>query len=175
MKRIIKNKKGFTLIETIIYVGIIGLILSGFISFSVVIADSRNKNYVTQEVQANFRSAFDLITKKIKEADSINVGASTFNSDPGVLSLAMDDAGENPTIINLSQDDGVLQIKEGSSEPVAIVSDEIRVTNLVFTNLSTASPRENVRIELTLEFNNQASDVEFNYSESFQTAVSLRH
>ncbi len=170
-----KNKKGFTLIELIIYIAIIGLIMSSFVSFSIIMANSRNKNYAAREVQANFRNILDIVTRKVKEANSINMGASIFGSDPGVLSLSMDDPSKDPTIIDLDQDDGVMQITEGTSNPVAITSNEIQVTNLVFENLSGTSPRNNIRIQLTLEFNGEDNDQNFNYSEDFQTAISLRH
>lgn len=175
MKNNIKKKAGFTLIETIIYVGIIGLVLSSLVSFSVVISNSRNKNYVAGEVHASARIVLDLISQKIKEAENINVGASTLNSDPGLLSLSMSDISKDPTIIKLNQDDGILQIKEGSGDEVDITTDEIKITNLVFSNLNSTSPRENVKIDITIEFNNQGDSVEFDYSKSYQTAVSLRH
>jgi type II secretory pathway pseudopilin PulG len=168
------NKKGFTLIETIIYIAIIGGIVATFVSFSLSISDSRNKTFVIQEVNANSRLALDLITQKIQASTGVNIGNSTFGSDPGVLELSMADSGLNPTIINLDQDDGVLQIKEGASDPVAIVTDEVKITNLVFTNLTSSSARENIKVEMTFEYNNSNSDVEFNYSRDIRTSVSVR-
>ena len=137
------------------------------------ISNSRNKNYVVQEVQANARVALDIIGQRVRAASGVNIGSSTFGSDPGVLSLVMTDGAKNPTIINLDQDDGVLQITEGLSGAVSLTSDEVKITNLVFTNLTPSGERENIKVEMTVEYAS-AEDVEFSYSQSYQTAVSLR-
>ncbi|KKR15191.1 MAG: hypothetical protein UT42_C0007G0007 [Candidatus Falkowbacteria bacterium GW2011_GWA2_39_24] len=49
------NTKGFSLMETLIYVAILSLIIGGLFSFSLTIAANRNKAYAAQEVQANIR------------------------------------------------------------------------------------------------------------------------
>lgn len=167
------TKTGFTLVEILIYLAIVGLVVVSFISFAVVISDSRGKAYVEQEVQANARVALNLITQKILASDGVNAGASTFDSDPGVLSLSMANGSKDPTVINLSADDGQLQIKEGSDSAVVVTSDEVRVTNLIFTDLTSTSDKENIRIELTMEYA-ETDDVIYSYSQSLQTAVSLR-
>lgn len=167
-------QNGFTLIELLIYIAIVGAVAVTFVNFSVSISNSGNKSFVVQEVHGNGRVALDLISQRIRAATGVNTGSSTFNSDPGVLSLEMADAAKNPTIINLTADDGVLQIKEGASSAIAITSDEVKITNLVFTNLTPTGARENIRIQLTVGYNNSSGDVEYTYSKSFQTAVSLR-
>ncbi len=166
-------KKGFTLIEVLIYITIIGVVVSGFIVFALSINSSRSKTYVAQEVQANARTALDLISQKIRAATGVNVASSTFDVDPGLLSLAMASSTQNPTIVDLNQDDGVLQITASTSNPVAITSDEVKVTNLVFTNLTPSGERGNIRIEITVEYAGDGSK-EYEYSQSLQTAVSLR-
>ena len=167
-------RKGFTLIETLIYIAIVGIVIGGFVAFTFTISDSRNKNYVVQEVQANARVSLNLISQRIMAANGINTGASIFDADPGVLSLSMADSSKNPTILNLSGDDGQLQIKEGAGDIVIITADEVKITNLVFTNLTGTSDIPNVGVELTVEFNNLGTDVDFNYDQSWQTSVSLR-
>ncbi|MBU1132013.1 prepilin-type N-terminal cleavage/methylation domain-containing protein [Patescibacteria group bacterium] len=168
------KEKGFTLIETIIYIAIISIAMVSFISFSLSVSEARNKTYTVEEVQSNARVSLQFITQRIMAAAAVNVGASTFGTDPGVLSLAMADAAKNPTIISLNNDDGTLQIKEGLSAAIPITSDRIKVTNLVFTNLTSASYRENIRVQFTSAYKNTNPDVEFNYAQSWQTAVSLR-
>ncbi len=165
--------RGFTLIETLIYITIVGLVISSFIAFSISISNSRNKTYVVQEVQANARVALDLISQRMRASNGVNIGQSTFDSDPGELSLAMTDIVKNPTVINLDQDDGILQITEGTSDPIAIISDKVKITNLVFTNLNPGGEKENIRIEITTEYNN-SGDIEYSYSQNWQTAVSIR-
>lgn len=165
--------KGFTLIETLIYITIVGLAVGSFVVFSLSISGTRNKTFVTQEVHANARTAIKIMSQKIRAADGINIAASTFGSDPGVLSLVMSDSTKNPTIIDLDQDNGILRIIEGSASPVMLVSDEVKITNLVFTNLTTGD-KGNIQIKITVEFNNVSGDIGFDYSQSLQTSVGLR-
>jgi prepilin-type N-terminal cleavage/methylation domain-containing protein len=166
--------KGFSLIEVIIYIAVIGLAVVAIASFSFSIANSTSKNYVVQEVQGNTRTALNIITQRILAAEAVNTGSSTFGTDPGVLSLQMADAAKNPTVLNLTADDGVLQITEGASAAVALTTDEVNVTNLVFTNLTPSGARENIRIQMTIEFNNPSGDKEFEYSQSITTSITLR-
>ena len=167
------KNKGSTLVEILIYVAILGMVISSFIYFAVSISDSRGKVYVEQEVQANSRVALNLITQKILSANGVNVGSSVFDLDPGSLSLSMADGAKNPTIISLTADDGQVQIQEGLSGAVSITSDEVRVTNLVFTNLTSTSDKPNIKIELTVEYI-VTGDVIYEYTYSLETAISLR-
>ena len=167
-------RKGFTLIETMIYIGIISTIFFSFVMFALSIGNSKAKTIAVQEVQSNGRLALEVLTNRIMSANAVNIGTSTFGSDPGVLSLGMDDTAKNPTIINLTVNDGFLQITEGLSAPVALTTDKVKVTNLVFTNLTGAAARKNIRIQMTISYVNPSGDVNYNYTENFQTAVSLR-
>jgi len=167
-------QKGFTLVETLLYIAVIGGVSATFVNFSLSIASSGAKTYVTQEVHANGRLAVDLVSQRIRAATGVNTGSSTFDSDPGVLSLAMAEAAKNPTIISLSGDDGVLRIKEGSNDAVSVTSSQTKMTNLTFTNLTATGARSNIRMQMTIEYDNPSGDVEYGYSQSLQTAVSVR-
>jgi len=169
-----KVQNGFTLIETLIYLAIIGTVMTSFLYFNMSIFDYRNKSYAAGEVQANERMAISLISQKIRSAKDVNIASSTFNTDPGVLSLVMDDANKNPTIFSLDQDNRVLQITEGAGATTTITSKNVKITNLIFTNLTLASSTKNIKINMTIDYNNVNQDVKFNYSDDLETAISLR-
>ncbi|MFZ2190425.1 MAG: GIY-YIG nuclease family protein [Candidatus Magasanikiibacteriota bacterium] len=168
-----KNSAGFTLVETIIYVAIIGGIIATFISFSLNISNARNKTYVQEETQANARVVLNIITQKIQSASGVNTSASVFGVDPGVLSLAMSSSTLNPTIINLSADNGRLQIKEGDNATTTITTAQVQVNNLVFNNFSASSTRENIGVDLNVSFVS-STDINFQSSQTLHTAVSVR-
>lgn len=165
--------KGFTIIEYIIYLAIIGLMASAFIMFSVSAAGPRNKTYSFQETQSNNREVLHAISSAIRQADSINGAASVFGSHPGVLTLNYASPPLDPTVISLVEESGTMQIKQGSSDPVNITSEAVMVTNLIFTDLSTGSKHENVRFEVMLEYAS-ASDQTFRASQSFQSSAGIR-
>jgi len=157
------RSKGFTLVETIIYVAIIGGVIATFVSFSMNISNARNKTYVQEETQANARVALNIITQKIQSASGVNISASVFGIDPGVLSLAMSSSTLNPTIINLSADDGQLQIKEGNNATTTITTERVQINNLIFTNFSASSTRENIGVDLTVGY---VSSTDINFQSS---------
>jgi type II secretory pathway pseudopilin PulG len=170
----IVNCSGFTLIETLIYIAIVATAVSSFVLFSISVSNSRNKTYVVQEVQANVRVALNIMSQKIRAAQSVATTTSTYDTDPGFLILNMASTTLNPTHIGLNQNDGILGIKEGNAATTSITSDEVLVTNLVFTNLTGSSTQENTRIQMTIEYNNPSGDDDFNYLQSVQTAVGVR-
>lgn len=161
-------QKGFTLIEVLIYIAIIGIVVSGFIAFALSINSSRAKTYVAQEVQANTRTALDLISQKIRLADNV---VSPIEGD-SASSLELDMSDPDPNLI-FGVTDGVLGIAEGVGDPIPITSDEVNVSNLTFTNLAVSGERDNIRVEITIEYLGDGSK-EYEYSQSLQTAISLR-
>ena len=161
-------KKGFTLIEVLIYITIIGVVVSGFIAFALSINQSRAKTYVVQEVQANTRTALGLISQKIRLAEDV-VTPSEGNST-STLILDMPDPDANLTF---SVTDGVLGIAEGLGDPTAITSDEVNVSSLSLTNWAITGERDNIRVEMTIEYKNPSSK-EYECSQSSQTSVSIR-
>ena len=169
-----KEQDGFTLIETLIYLAIIGAVMTSFLYFGLSVFDYRNKSYVAEEVQANERMVINLISQKIRSAKDVNVASSTFNINPGFLSLVMAEASKNPTIFSLSQNDGILQITEGTGTAMAVTSKNVKVSSLIFTNLTLASTTKNIKINMTIDYNNRSQDIKFNYSDDLETAVSLR-
>lgn len=164
---------GFTLIEVLVYVGVIGGILTSFILFSLSVSESRQKAYVAQEVQGSLRTSVDIVTGRLRAATGVNTGSSTFDVDPGILSLVMADPTKNPTIIDLSADDGSLRITEGAGSPEILTGPRISVTHLVFRDLTVpSSGRENIGIELT--FSAIGDGQAHTYSKSARTSVSIR-
>lgn len=148
MKNLKTNKEGFTLIELILYIAIISIILVGFMTFSLDVIYSGEKSEIRQTVQQNAIFSMQKILKEIRTSNDLNIGSSTFDTSPGVLSLSKNLAGDDPTIFDISS--GNLQIQQGTNGPYALTDDNLEVTNLVFTNQSVSNRTTIVGVELTL-------------------------
>ena len=164
----IKNQHGFTLIEMIIYIAIIGLVVSGFLFFSVSIGSSGAKTRVASEVQENVRTALELMGKKIRAAESViqpAKGASgsllELNMPPGVPDVVVQ-------VVN-----GVLLLDD-TVDQIAVTTDEVRVEDLQFVNIGKSGERDSIRIFITIAFNNTGNDVLHTFSQSVETAVGIR-
>jgi prepilin-type N-terminal cleavage/methylation domain-containing protein len=169
-----RNKSGFTLIEVLIYIAIVALVITTLVQFILSISQSRNKNYVVQEVQGNVRSVVDIISRNVRSATDIQLATSTLGTDPGVLVLTMASSSLNPTIFSLSADDGVAQIKQGSQTTTTLTSDEVRVTNFVFIDTTGSSTRKHMKLEMTVE-SASTDSVDVRYDQSIETTFGIRY
>ena len=162
------GRQGFTLVEVLIYIAIIGIVITSFVTFAMSISGSRAKTYVVQEVHANARVALNLISQKIRLADDVfSPIAGNSNSS---LELDMPGPDSNLTFDVAS---GVLNITEGIGSPIPITSDEVNISSLSFTNLAPSEERDNIRIKMIIEYRGDGSK-EYEYSQNLQTAISLR-
>ncbi len=168
----LKAKAGFTLVETLVYIAIIGTALSSAILFSLNVLEGQQKARVFQEVQQNARFALERISQEIRTAADLNPNASTFNIATGTLSLASDESAKNPTTFNVI--DEKIFIKQGSGATTSITSDDVRVTTLRFENLSVSARTDNIRVTVSIQHENPDNVTSFNASTTMTTTVSIR-
>lgn len=163
---IAKNKRGVTLIEMLVYIGLVSILVLTFVSFALDVVGTSQKTRVKQEIQQNARFAMARMIHEIRSAGDLNVGSSTFESHPGVLSLATSNPAANPTVFDLNS--GVLRITRGAGGAQALTTDRFIVSNLVFKNRSVGNRVKVISVELTLEHPNPEN------SEIFDAAVDMK-
>lgn len=168
-----RKRSGFTLFETIITVALLSVLAGSFGGFAVSIFSTRSLLQGMHEVDENSRFAIGVISQTIRNATAVNGGASIFDSDPGVLSLSMANPADNPTVFRLDQDNGILTMQQGASQSIAITSNEVQVSRLLFSLLSAAGEPEHIR--MIIEAQTSAQDDSYgSFVHTFQAAVSLR-
>jgi len=124
----------------------------------------------SEEVGQNARFALAQIASSIRNAESINTPLIGENGQ--TLSLAFTDSNKNPTIFSLS--DGYLMVQEGSDDPVALNSEHVRFTNLLFTNISYDDTPGTIRISATINFFNPGERKVYDFQQTFYLTTSLR-
>gem|GEM_PF-4698664 len=165
--------QAFTLIEVIIATAVISGIVFASVGFFGAVLAGRAKTKAAQEVHDATRIASALITKRIRSAATVVSASSTFGVSPGVLTLSMADSALNPTVINVSGN-SVLQITEGTSAPVSVTSNDVSVTNLVFTQTSYPGSSGGITLDMTIAYRNPDADPNYSYSLRHQTLTLLR-
>ena len=165
---------GFTLIEVLIYIALFSFAVTSFVLFSLSVSYGRNKNYAVSEAQANARIVLEFVERNIRSAILLDIASSTFNADPGVLALVTASTTLNPTIIDLDSDDGRMRITQGTSSPVFITSNKVKVTRLIFQNLTGSSTRAHIHFDATVGYRNISGDHEYDYSQNIQSGASIR-
>lgn len=165
--------RGFSLIETIIYVLIIGLVMGTFGMFITNLLQARAKTIAASDVITAARTIQDRLTSAARHAEGINVASSTFGSDPGVLSFDMVEASVDPTIFSLTGDNGQVQVREASGAAQLLTSDDVAITDFVFTNLTGAEDIGIIQAQFTVEAVNPSGSPYFDYVETFQTTLRI--
>jgi len=168
----IKNYKGFTLIEAMLYVAVLVVIISAVGSFFLWVTRSNTKARVMRETLDNSRRAIEIMVSEIKEAESIY--SPTTSSDQ--LSLETKKylpGGEETSYIDFYLCGKRLCLKKESQNPVALTSDQVEINNLVFTQIATGTI-PSVQINLTVDYKNPNNKQEYRSSTETTSTVSLR-
>jgi Tfp pilus assembly protein PilW len=153
--------KGFTLLEFILYFALISIVISSITVFALDVVRTRTKTAVIAEVEQNLRFGMQRILRTVRQATELNVGASTLNSDNGVLSVDMASASSTPTVFDLSG--GVLRMKEGSGPAVPLTTPAVEVTKLRFTKDNLGGNNNAVTAVITLSYDSDNLDQVFTY------------
>jgi len=170
-------KKGFTLIEVLVYVAVLSIIILTVSGFLIWTMRSNTKAKVMKETQDNARRAMEIMTYEIKEAKSIYTPTSVFGSHPGQLSLEIKKylpEGEDNTYIDFYLCENQLCLKKESKNPIALTSDRVKVSNLVFNQIATTSTLPSIQINLQIDYKTLAERPEYQASFITTSTVSLR-
>lgn len=161
---------GYTLIELLLYVSMIGILLSAVTVFFGITADARVKNQTISEINDQGAYAMDYIAQTIRNASSVSspaVGASGSS-----LTLTVPTGSLSPSVFALSN--GVLQITEGTNAAVALTSSKLQATAFTVKNLSRSGTPGLIQVSLTLVRVNPAGRNEYDYQRTFITSAALR-
>jgi type II secretory pathway pseudopilin PulG len=169
-KRMNQNKtrvKGFSLVELMIYVGLVSLVLLLVSSLSISIARLRDQAYAMGEISYYGRTAIGIASEKIREA--VRVDFPSAGEASSTLLFAADDSAlpDRISLINNS-----VYLITASGETKKITGDQVIVTSLSFLNTSLNSLNTNIGI--TLEIKASSSGQEAEYSQKYVTSVSTR-
>ena len=170
MKINLKNRKGFSLVETIIYVAIFSIFIAGTASFLNTMTSSRLNNQMVLEINDQGSSVMKTMTQSIRNANQVN--SPTITNTALNLSLVTSLASTSPTVF--SQGGGVLYMSEGAGSPVALTNNKVVVSDLTFSNLSRPDTPNIIKISFNLTSTNATSSSSGQYSFVFNGSGALR-
>lgn len=157
-------KKGFTLIELIIYFAIISVVSLISVDILYTIADSRGRIESRTEVNQNLRFASERLANDIRSATAVTVPSGT-NVSGNVLTLTLPVEG----IVSYSVSSGVLQ-----RNSVDLTSNNVTVDtgSSIFTRIDNGN-RKTIQINLRISYND-AGRPNWQYANSVRTTAALR-
>ena len=166
-----QSQKGFTLVELVLYVSICSILLLTISSFLSFLLGARVRSQAITEVNQQGFQIMSLITQTIRNGRSIQ--APGIGTSSSTLSITTGNTVLNPTIFDVSST--TLRVKEGSKTPVSLSNSRVKVSALIFQNVSSGSSTEKIiRISFTIDSVNQGGRSEYSFTKSFSGSATLR-
>lgn len=153
-----KNKKGFSLVEILIYVAGMVLII-GLVGFLISqIYGIYREITVEQRIDRVGISVVDFMTREIRRGEYINIGESILNVANGTLSLNTIESGNDiKKVFSIDNNRVAYEIDDGGIEYLS--PENLNVTGLSFTQIVTP-------ISTAIRYN---LDIEYNTKDGLQT------
>lgn len=168
MKNLFKNKKGFTLVEMLIYVAIFSVFIVTINAFFNLVSSYKSRGEMIMEVSEQGQFVIKTISRAIRNSKSINspIAGSSLDS----LSLETYNPSLNPTIFSLTEN-GVLQIKEGVNNEEFLINDKVLIENLIFTNIGSVGVDGSIEFRFRLKNRSSIKKSEIFSSDFYGTAT----
>lgn len=177
MKKIIKNKKGISLLELVIYIGILGITVTAVIGLVYPILKASKKNEAITECQQNSRFVLEKLNQEIGKAISVNQ-PTLISPEGDILSVRMSDGT-----------DRVFEVQSGSMHlkkynGVDLIEDEELTTSNItiskrnngfdidfFRLVKNSSSKPTININFKAQYMKASEIISL---QEFQTTVSLK-
>ena len=150
MKNLLHTKRGFTLIEMIIYISVLTVILVLIVSFIISFGRAYNVLRTTIRINNSAIVSFERVIREIRQANDVDTAASTLGTHPGRLVLTTTDASSAPITLEFYINSSELMLRQDGVDVGSLTRSDVTVTNLVF-RLSDNGTSKAVKIEMTLE------------------------
>lgn len=147
-----KNQKGFTLVESMIYLAILVFLLAGVINAVITLTSMYRKVRVVRSVESSAVILMDRIIRETRNADSINSAQTSWNISNGSLALNTTDTSGASSVIRFYIATGTSRamLEENGINLGPLTDSNVRVTSMLFRSYSTSTSAA-VKIEMTLE------------------------
>jgi prepilin-type N-terminal cleavage/methylation domain-containing protein len=166
------TKKGFTLIELLLYLSVSAIIITIVSIFLATLNEIKVKNQVISTVEDQGMYISDVINATVRVAKKTitpnSSGASSLS-----LELEMVASTKSPTKLYVT--DGVLYIKEGASEPLAITDSRIAISELKFFNVTPSGATGHIWYSFKVKAQSQSNRYQYEYEKIFETGASVRY
>ena len=165
------HERGFSLLELIIYIGIVTAISGVFLAIIVNLNLSSTKSKVETEVQQNLRVAMQAISQTLRGAQRIS--APVAGASGSALTAVVNGQNVQYALGTTSGSTGVLKRTAGTDPAENITSDSVIVSYLSFTTMENSATTTSsvvtatatsTQYAITVQYNSTGS--QFSYSQS---------
>jgi hypothetical protein len=148
--------EGVTLVETLIYIGLFGIIFTLVMQFLLTISENTHTTQLRLEMSRYKTYSFQHLEKTFLDSELVDMANSTFGNDNGELTLIDTEGGGTLALKYEIVDDKVI-FTRGVNSPVSLTPNNITVTQFYLEEVQNVD-LETIGINITLSFENKDSD-----------------
>jgi prepilin-type N-terminal cleavage/methylation domain-containing protein len=165
MKFFPSEKKGFTLVELLIYIGLFSILLVILTNIFVAIIDSRLESEATTNVEEDGKYIVNRLTYDLRRAQSISTPSSR-GTQTNSLQIAIDGTSYNYALQNNNL------ILTTGSDTLQLNSYGSKISNITFLRVGNLGGKDTIQIQFTI----QSVTLQHNRTEqrTIKTTVGLR-
>jgi len=145
------NKKGFTLIEVLLYTAIFAIVGGLTTGILLTVTQVQQRESASAEVTGQLNFVMQRLRQIVSESSNIEIPTSTTPST--LLKLRMQATSTDPTFISLSGN--AIQLKEGSSATTTLTSDRVIVDTLNFKKFTQYPGHDTLSLDIQMTYNSQ--------------------
>ncbi len=141
-----KVRRGFTLIEVMLYIALTLTILMVVVSFflAAIEAQGRQKKVLETDTEAAF--LIKTIQTYLDQATAVTNPAA--GSSDTTLTFTMPEPAQSPITIAANDDDGNVYITIGGAAPRLLAGNDIFIYNLLFSNRADSGEKASIHMEM---------------------------
>lgn len=162
-------KKGYSLVESLIYIAVFIIISSVIVSLIILILDLNRQALLISSLNRDAVSSLETITREIRSAKSVDISNSVFSTSSGSLQLNTIDNANQSQLVKFYLNFGIIKMNKDSIYFGPLSSSNVVVNSLIF-NLSTSTEQSLIKIQLSL----RATSGKYTKEETFYSSVRLR-
>ncbi len=141
-------KQGFSLIEMVVYVAIMAVTFVVIANISLSMTRSYKSLLATRDINNAAATGLETIARETRNASSVDLSGSTFNTNPGILKLNTVNNGSS-SVVQFYVTNSVLMMDRDGVTQGPLTGSSVAVTNLQFQNLTSTSSQA-IKINMTL-------------------------
>jgi len=163
-----KNNKGYSLVEMVIYISLLSVITIVLVNTVLSFTSSYKELAVLRAIDESAIDVMERLTREIRNSSGVDMVTSSFNSNPGFLTLTTVSGGVLSTQ-RFYLDDGVVKVDIDGVYLGPLTLSSATITNLVFRKLDNTVSSA-IKIEMTIS----ATVGEITKARDFYSTVVMR-
>lgn len=165
--------KGFTIIEVIVYIAVLGVIGTSILAVFVWGIKAYTKSQAMQETTWNAKRAMDAMVQEIREAENI-YSPTTVGSQLSLEISKYASSGHATSFVDFFLCEEKLCFKRESHPAVVLTSNNVRVTQLLFQEVRTDPARPSMQVTLRVAYKNPNNRPELSSFVELSSVASVR-